>query len=147
MPLRRSQAATDRGQKRTAVPMLKLGRRPAFACLKLVIGDTFRISASCLAVSACGISSILSGKESGTDIEGTPGLNSQRPLPFGVASVPGWHVPFRSRSGWRSRVAQGHGRSTAGVVMPSSRVTKNLWDKFRQPAQIWQTYIYFNFSV
>jgi hypothetical protein len=47
-----SQSAVVFGQNRTEVPILKLGIRPAFACLKIVIRETFNNVANSGAVNA-----------------------------------------------------------------------------------------------
>jgi hypothetical protein len=54
----RNQLATARGSNRTQVPILKLGMRPAFAILKIVMRETDRYSATSTAVRAREIFSI-----------------------------------------------------------------------------------------
>lgn len=55
----RSQFATVCGSKRTHVPMRKDGMRPAFACLKMVTLEIFRISQNAVKAWSCPPSSVV----------------------------------------------------------------------------------------
>jgi hypothetical protein len=62
----RSHRATDVGSNRTQVPIRNDGILPAFACLKIVIFDTFSVLDSSSAVRARPIRSIRSGSDIGS---------------------------------------------------------------------------------